>query len=117
MSAEEVAKAFVKHYYACFDGNREQMVGLYRDHSLLTFEGDGPKRGSAQIMEKLRQLPPVRRDHRVPRRMHLSKPRFSQNHRRPWSCGARRSRTTRRRSRCRRRSRRTRSSSSARARS
>ena len=35
------------------------MAGLYREHSQLTFEGDGPKRGPAQIMEKLRALPAV----------------------------------------------------------
>uniref|UniRef100_A0A7S3NPH7 Nuclear transport factor 2 n=1 Tax=Aureoumbra lagunensis TaxID=44058 RepID=A0A7S3NPH7_9STRA len=59
MSAEEVAKAFVPHYYQCFDGAREQLVGLYRDQSLLTFEGDGPKQGPQQIMDKLRALPVV----------------------------------------------------------
>mmetsp|Transcript_29169 Transcript_29169/g.94083 ORF Transcript_29169/g.94083 Transcript_29169/m.94083 type:complete len:98 (-) Transcript_29169:670-963(-) len=35
------------------------MAGLYREQSQLTFEGDGPKRGPAQIMEKLRALPVV----------------------------------------------------------
>lgn len=58
MSAEEVAKAFVTQYYQCFDGNRETMVGLYREQSNLTFEGDA-KRGRQQIMEKLRAMPAV----------------------------------------------------------
>lgn len=29
MSAEEVAKAFVAHYYQTFDSNREQLTSLY----------------------------------------------------------------------------------------
>jgi hypothetical protein len=29
MSAEEVAKAFVQHYYQTFDGNVDQLAGLY----------------------------------------------------------------------------------------
>ncbi|KAJ8602642.1 hypothetical protein CTAYLR_004110 [Chrysophaeum taylorii] len=59
MSADEVANAFVAQYYRCFDQNREGMAPLYRDQSSLTFEGDGPKRGTQQIMDKLRTLPPV----------------------------------------------------------
>lgn len=29
MSGEEVAKAFVQHYYQTFDGNVDQLAGLY----------------------------------------------------------------------------------------
>mmetsp|Transcript_8389 Transcript_8389/g.21586 ORF Transcript_8389/g.21586 Transcript_8389/m.21586 type:complete len:122 (-) Transcript_8389:99-464(-) len=58
MSAEEVAKAFVQQYYQMFGSNREGMAPLYRDQSSLSFEADGVKRGSQQIMEKLRSLPP-----------------------------------------------------------
>lgn len=58
MSAEEVAKAFVAQYYQMFSQNREGMMGLYREHSLMSFESDGPKRGLAQIREKLLSLPP-----------------------------------------------------------
>lgn len=58
MSAEEVAKAFVAQYYQMFQHNREGMAPLYREHSNLTFEADGVKRGTQQIMEKLRSLPP-----------------------------------------------------------
>lgn len=29
MSAEEVAKAFVSHYYTAFDSNPEQLMGLF----------------------------------------------------------------------------------------
>lgn len=60
MSADEVAKAFIPHYYNLFDTNREGLVSLFRETSSLTFEGDGPKTGVAQIMEKLRGLPPAR---------------------------------------------------------
>lgn len=64
MSADDVAKAFIPHYYNLFDTNREGLVALFRETSTLTFEGDGPKTGPAAIMEKLRALPPV------PRRRH-----------------------------------------------
>ena len=60
MSADDVAKAFIPHYYNLFDTNREGLVSLFRETSSLTFEGDGPKTGVAQIMEKLRGLPPAR---------------------------------------------------------
>ncbi|KAJ3364007.1 Nuclear transport factor 2 [Kappamyces sp. JEL0680] len=36
---EQVAKAFVDYYYATFDRNRQELLPLYRDHSMLTFEG------------------------------------------------------------------------------
>lgn len=58
-SADEIAKAFIPHYYNLFDTNREGLVSLFRETSTLTFEGDGPKTGCAQIMEKLRSLPPA----------------------------------------------------------
>jgi len=61
MSADEVANAFIPHYYNLFDTNREGLVSLFRETSSLTFEGDGPKTGVAQIMEKLRTLPPASR--------------------------------------------------------
>lgn len=32
-------QAFTDHYYATFDSNRANLVGLYQDQSLLTFEG------------------------------------------------------------------------------
>ena len=60
MSADDVAKAFIPHYYNLFDTNREGLVSLFRETSSLTLEGDGPKTGVAQIMEKLRGLPPAR---------------------------------------------------------
>ena len=59
MSADEIATAFIPHYYNLFDTNREGLVSLFRNESQLTFEGDGPKTGAPAIMEKLRALPPV----------------------------------------------------------
>jgi len=59
MSADEIAKAFIPHYYNLFDTNREGLFSLFRNESQLTFEGDGPKTGAPAIMEKLRALPPV----------------------------------------------------------
>ncbi|CEP19186.1 hypothetical protein [Parasitella parasitica] len=34
-----VAKAFTEFYYRTFDNDREQLYSLYRDFSMLTFEG------------------------------------------------------------------------------
>mmetsp|Transcript_29463 Transcript_29463/g.88115 ORF Transcript_29463/g.88115 Transcript_29463/m.88115 type:complete len:123 (-) Transcript_29463:36-404(-) len=59
MAADDVAKAFIPHYYNLFDTNREGLVSLFRDTTSLTFEGDGPKVGPAAIMEKLRAMPQV----------------------------------------------------------
>ena len=59
MSADDVAKAFIPHYYNLFDTNREGLAALFRNESQFTFEGDGPKAGAPAIMEKLRTLPPV----------------------------------------------------------
>ena len=58
-SADDVAKAFIPHYYNLFDTNREGLASLFRNESQFTFEGDGPKAGAPAIMEKLRTLPPV----------------------------------------------------------
>jgi hypothetical protein len=35
-----IAKAFVGHYYTTFDSNRANLVSLYQDNSMLTFEGE-----------------------------------------------------------------------------
>lgn len=35
----EIAAAFVQHYYQTFDTNREALVALYADTSMMTFEG------------------------------------------------------------------------------
>ena len=46
MSAEEVASAFVQHFYTTLNTNPAGLVGLYQPQSSMTFEGqkfDGPE--------------------------------------------------------------------------
>ncbi|TVU04921.1 hypothetical protein EJB05_48065 [Eragrostis curvula] len=56
MDPDAVAKAFVEHYYKTFDSNRAALAGLYKDSSLLTFEGEKIL-GAANITAKLVSLP------------------------------------------------------------
>ncbi|KAH9970370.1 hypothetical protein BGW80DRAFT_1330043 [Lactifluus volemus] len=51
-----VAKQFTDFYYQTFDSSRAQLAPLYRDTSMLTFEGN-PCQGTANIIEKLTSLP------------------------------------------------------------
>jgi hypothetical protein len=53
---DDIAKAFVNHYYALFDSNREQLAGLYQNESMLTFQ-DSKVQGQANIINKLKTLP------------------------------------------------------------
>ena len=39
MSAEEIAAAFINHYYSTVDTNPAALAGLYQQHSTLSFEG------------------------------------------------------------------------------
>mmetsp|Transcript_104407 Transcript_104407/g.239106 ORF Transcript_104407/g.239106 Transcript_104407/m.239106 type:complete len:122 (-) Transcript_104407:224-589(-) len=55
MSAEEIANAFVHHYYTAFDGGPDALAGLYQAQSMLTFEGQ-QFQGSAAIIEKLKAV-------------------------------------------------------------
>mmetsp|Transcript_9445 Transcript_9445/g.22946 ORF Transcript_9445/g.22946 Transcript_9445/m.22946 type:complete len:123 (+) Transcript_9445:134-502(+) len=55
MSAEEVAKAFVGHYYNTFDSNVDGLGGLFTAQSMMTFEGT-QLMGSAAIMEKIKSF-------------------------------------------------------------
>eukprot|EP00906_Rhabdomonas_costata_P025312 RCo036219 len=55
MSFSEVGTAFVGHYYNTFDTNRAGLMALYRDNSLMTFEG-AQIQGKQKIMEKLAGL-------------------------------------------------------------
>eukprot|EP00536_Pseudo-nitzschia_multiseries_P000412 jgi/Psemu1/321590/estExt_fgenesh1_pg.C_50054 len=55
MSAEEVAKSFVGHYYNMFDTNVDGLAGLFNDKSMMTFEGT-QLMGSAAIMEKVKSF-------------------------------------------------------------
>lgn len=40
MSAEEVAKAFVSHFYTTLDSNPANLASLYQAGSTLSFEGE-----------------------------------------------------------------------------
>ncbi|KAG6613860.1 Nuclear transport factor 2 [Phytophthora cinnamomi] len=62
MSAEEVAKAFVQHYYTTFDTNRAGLLSLYQDVSNLSWEGQLTT-GQQAIMAKLQGLPTVRHEY------------------------------------------------------
>ncbi|RKO94929.1 nuclear transport factor 2, partial [Caulochytrium protostelioides] len=47
-----IAKQFVDYYYQTFDSNRNALGALYKDVSMLTFEGQ-PFQGVQAISEKL----------------------------------------------------------------
>ncbi|KAI0303279.1 hypothetical protein B0F90DRAFT_1709666, partial [Multifurca ochricompacta] len=51
-----VSQQFIQFYYRAFDENRAGLGPLYRDSSMLTFEGV-PVKGAAAIVEKLTSLP------------------------------------------------------------
>eukprot|EP00995_Heteronema_vittatum_P009394 NODE_4718_length_557_cov_1639.039370_g2566_i1.p2 GENE.NODE_4718_length_557_cov_1639.039370_g2566_i1~~NODE_4718_length_557_cov_1639.039370_g2566_i1.p2 ORF type:complete len:135 (-),score=32.35 NODE_4718_length_557_cov_1639.039370_g2566_i1:125-529(-) len=55
MDFQTVGKQFATHYYQTFDSNRDGLGALYRDQSLMTFEGSQAQ-GTAQIMTKLKSL-------------------------------------------------------------
>ncbi|KIM49494.1 hypothetical protein M413DRAFT_438679 [Hebeloma cylindrosporum] len=59
-----IAQQFVDFYYQTFAGTRSQLKGLYRDHSMLTFEGNAIQ-GAAAIAEKLEGLPFTQVKHKV----------------------------------------------------
>ncbi|XP_016449077.1 nuclear transport factor 2A-like [Nicotiana tabacum] len=56
MDPDDVATAFVKHYYSTFDSNRVGLSNLYQEGSMLTFEGE-KHQGSQNIVNKLTGLP------------------------------------------------------------
>ncbi|KAG6653892.1 hypothetical protein CIPAW_05G108200 [Carya illinoinensis] len=56
MDPDQLAKAFVEHYYTTFDANRAGLASLYQDESMLTFEGQKTQ-GSQNIVAKLNSLP------------------------------------------------------------
>jgi hypothetical protein len=46
MSMDEIASAFVRHFYSTLDTNAPALAGLYQPQSTMTFEGqkyDGPE--------------------------------------------------------------------------
>mmetsp|Transcript_9137 Transcript_9137/g.26106 ORF Transcript_9137/g.26106 Transcript_9137/m.26106 type:complete len:124 (+) Transcript_9137:116-487(+) len=53
MSAEEVAKAFVGHFYQSFDSNVDALAGLFNPTSMMTFEGQ-QFQGPENIIGKLK---------------------------------------------------------------
>jgi len=59
-----VAQQFTDFYYQSFDTNRSSLAPLYRDSSMLTFEGS-PIKGAAAIIEKLTSLPFQKVQHKV----------------------------------------------------
>ncbi|TKX26363.1 hypothetical protein C1H76_1325 [Elsinoe australis] len=61
---QAIAQQFTEFYYKTFDTNREQLLPLYRDHSMLTFE-NAPTQGGAAIIEKLTSLPFSKVQHEV----------------------------------------------------
>jgi len=60
-SHEEIATAFVKHFYSTFDTNVEGLAGLYSPQSMLTFEGNQVC-GKDNIVEKLRSIGVVKHE-------------------------------------------------------
>ncbi|KAI9164400.1 Nuclear transport factor 2 [Blastocladiella emersonii ATCC 22665] len=59
-----VAKQFVDYYYQIFDTNRAGLRQLYREHSMMSFEGTDLQ-GVNAIMNKLENLPFSQIQHRV----------------------------------------------------
>jgi len=59
-----IAKQFTDFYYQTFDSNRAGLQPLYRDTSMLTWEG-APIQGANPITEKLTTLPFSKVQHKV----------------------------------------------------
>ncbi|OJJ85679.1 nuclear transport factor 2 family protein [Aspergillus glaucus CBS 516.65] len=59
-----IAEQFVQFYYNTFDNARGNLSGLYREHSMLTFETESLQ-GSGPIAEKLISLPFAKVAHQV----------------------------------------------------
>nr|GAT60892.1 nuclear transport factor 2 [Mycena chlorophos] len=61
---DEVAAQFINYYYQTFDSNRANLASLYRDSSMLSFEG-AQILGTNAIVEKLASLPFQKVEHKV----------------------------------------------------
>ncbi|KAF9653855.1 nuclear transport factor 2 [Thelephora ganbajun] len=59
-----IAQQFTDFYYSTFDSNRASLVSLYRNHSMLTWEGS-PILGAKLITEKLTSLPFEKVAHKI----------------------------------------------------
>ncbi|KAK3072305.1 Nuclear transport factor 2 [Teratosphaeriaceae sp. CCFEE 6253] len=55
---------FVEFYYKAFDSDRASLAALYGQDSMLTFEAS-PLQGTANIIQKLQDLPFKRVEHQV----------------------------------------------------
>ncbi|RNE96602.1 nuclear transport factor 2 [Trypanosoma rangeli] len=55
MSFQEVGVGFVRQYYEIFSKQREQLAGVYRANSLMTWVGE-QLQGNASIMARLTSL-------------------------------------------------------------
>ncbi|KAF9276475.1 Nuclear transport factor 2 [Mortierella antarctica] len=64
MSYEQIGDQFVDFYYQTFDSNRAGLAPLYRDTSMLSFEGSQTA-GAAAIGTKLAGLPFTSVAHRI----------------------------------------------------
>ncbi|KAI6007831.1 nuclear transport factor 2 [Pisolithus marmoratus] len=64
MDINAIAKTFTEFYYQTFDTNRSQLVALYKDESMLTWEGQQIL-GVNAIIEKLTTLPFGKVQHQV----------------------------------------------------
>lgn len=58
MSAKDVGKAFIAHYYGLRDTNPAGLASLYNAQSVLTFEGT-ESMGAEAIVDKFTKLGPV----------------------------------------------------------
>ncbi|KAH9170776.1 nuclear transport factor 2 [Lactarius sanguifluus] len=59
-----IAKQFTDFYYNTFDSNRANLAPLYRETSMLTWEGT-PIQSANAIVEKLTSLPFAKVQHKV----------------------------------------------------
>ncbi|KAI8319323.1 nuclear transport factor 2 [Martensiomyces pterosporus] len=60
----EIAKQFVDYYYNTFDSNRGGLEPLYRDVSMMSWEGQ-QFQGAKNIVEKLASLPFQKVAHKI----------------------------------------------------
>ncbi len=56
MDPDQLSKAFVAHYYSTFDSNTPNLLGLFQESSMLSFEGEKIQ-GAQNISNKLSSLP------------------------------------------------------------
>ena len=61
---DQIASEFVNYYYQTFDNNRPGLKGLYREFSMMSFEGNQCQ-GSEAISTKLISLPFQKVEHKV----------------------------------------------------